>query len=128
MSRTSSTLLDLAEQILSGRIRMPRGRGARIAAILGRTALEDVVEERCAKHGLDVSQASMRVKLACLRAVAQSVAGEAAMAWWGLSRACHQHAYEVAPHRAEVAHLVGRVRELATSAPEEPQTWPDVTR
>lgn len=117
MTRTAGTLLDLAELILSGRIRMPRGRGARIAAILGRTALEDIVGERCAEEGLDVWEASMRVKLACLRAVAQPVAGDAAIAWWGLSRACHQHAYEVAPHRDEVAHLVGRVRELAPAHP-----------
>lgn len=115
MTRTADTLLDLAERILSGRMPMPRGRGARIAAILGRTALEEVVDERCAREGLDVPRAGMRVKLACLRAVAGPVAGEAAVAWWGLSRACHQHAYEVAPHRSEVAHLVGRVRELATA-------------
>ncbi len=114
MTPTSSALLDRAELILSGRIQMPRGRGPRIAAILGRTALEDMVAEWCAAEGLEVGEASMRVKLACLRAVARSVAGEAALAWWGLSRACHQHAYEVAPHRDEVAHLVGRVRELAT--------------
>jgi hypothetical protein len=57
----------------------------------------------------------MRVRLACLRALVPSIAGDAALAWSGLSRACHQHAYEIAPHHAEVSHLVAKVRRMAAT-------------
>ncbi len=114
-SRTAAGLLKRADQILAGTIRMPRGRGARVAALLTRTALEDVVDAMCRANGLDVRRASMRVKLACLRAVSADGAGDAAIAWWGLSRACHQHAYEIAPSHLEVAHLASTVRSLESS-------------
>jgi hypothetical protein len=108
-------LLHLAELILAGSVRMPRGRGARVAALLARTALEDIVTDLCAAQGVDVAKARMRVRLSCLIALDPPVAGEAAMAWWGLSRACHQHAFEIAPHHAEVSHLVHGVRTLAAT-------------
>lgn len=111
-TRTATNLLELSEMVLAGKVGMPRGRGARVAALLARTALEHIVDGMCSEHGLDVSRAGMRVKLACLRAVSASEVGDAAIAWWGLSRACHQHAYEIAPHHAEVAHLVGKVRRV----------------
>lgn len=107
--RTAAALLRLADLILSGTIRMPRGRGARVAALLTRTALEEIVDGLCRSNGLDVPQASMRVKLACLRAVSADGASDAALAWRGLSRACHQHAYEIAPSHLEVAHLAATV-------------------
>lgn len=111
-TRTAATLLQLSELVLAGKIGMPRGRGARVAALLARSALEDGVDGLCSEHGLDVSRAGMRVKLACLRAVSADEAGDAAIAWWGLSRACHQHAYEIAPHHGEVVDLVGKVRRV----------------
>jgi len=111
---TITNLLHLSELTLTGRIGMPSGRSARVAALLARSALEDIVDGMCRAHDLDASRASMRVKLACLRAVSADAAGDAAIAWWGLSRACHQHAYEIAPHDAEVAALVERVRQISS--------------
>jgi hypothetical protein len=84
----------------------------RAAAILARSALEDLVTDACAREGVGVVRTSIRVRLACLRALVPSIAGDAAVAWSGLSRACHQHAYEIAPHHAEVSHLVWNVRQL----------------
>jgi hypothetical protein len=106
-------LLDLAEKVLAGTVATPRARAMRAAAILARSALEDLVTDSCAREGIDVTRTSMRVRLACLRALVPSIAGDAALAWSGLSRACHQHAYEIAPHHAEVAHLVSKVRQIA---------------
>lgn len=119
-SKTAAALLKLADLILSGNIRMPRGRGARVAALLTRTALEEIVDAMCRVNGLNVPRASMRVKLACLRAVSADGAGDAAIAWWGLSRACHQHAYEIAPSHLEVTHLASTVRSLAEVTIREP--------
>ncbi|NDL60414.1 hypothetical protein [Phytoactinopolyspora mesophila] len=106
-------LLTLADQILAGDVDTPRARSSRSAAILGRTALERLVQNLCARHSLEVSAASMRVQLACLSAVAPSIASDASMAWWGLSRACHQHAYEIAPSHDEVRRFLARVRQLS---------------
>ena len=108
-------LLDLAEKALAGTVVTPRARATRAAAILARSALEDVVTDSCAHEGIDVGRTSMRVRLACLRALVPSIAGDAAVAWSGLSRACHQHAYEIAPHRAEVSHFVAEVRRMAAT-------------
>ena len=82
---------------------------------LARSALEDLLTVSCALEELDVSRASTRVQLACLRAVLPSIGGAAAVAWSGLSRACHQHAYEIAPHHTEVVHLVSTVRQIAAT-------------
>jgi hypothetical protein len=67
------------------------------------TALEDVVVEAGVRHGVDVAEATMRVKLATLTALDDPHAGHLAMTWWSLSRACHEHAYEMPPHHGEVA-------------------------
>jgi hypothetical protein len=108
-------LLDLAEKALAGTVVTPRARATRAAAILARSALEDVVTDACVDAGIDVGRTSMRVRLACLRAVAPSIAGDAAVTWAGLSRACHQHAYEIAPNHTEVAYFASMVRRLASS-------------
>jgi uncharacterized protein YheU (UPF0270 family) len=108
-------LLDVAEKVLAGTVATPRARAARAAAILARSALEDLVTDLCAREGIDVARTSMRVRLACLRALIPLIAGDAAVAWSGLSRACHQHAYEIAPNRSEVSHLVAEVRRVAAT-------------
>jgi hypothetical protein len=112
----ASRVLDVADGILSGTVTLPRGRGARIAAVLARSALEDVIVDVCARRGVEVGWASMRVKLATLVALSEPRAGELAMAWWGLSRACHQHAYEITPNHNEVAYLVAAVRDQLSDA------------
>jgi hypothetical protein len=111
MTSDASRLLEAADHVLSGSVELPRGRGARVAAVLARSALEDIVVETCATHGIDVAEATMRVRVATLIAVSDPRAGELAMAWWNLSRACHQHAYEMAPHKGEVAHWLAAVRD-----------------
>jgi hypothetical protein len=110
MTSDATRLLEQADRILSGAVALPRGRGARIAAVLARSAVEDIVANLCTSHGVDASASSMRVKLATLVAVDEPQAGELSMAWWALSRACHQHAYEIAPSHSEVAVLVANIR------------------
>lgn len=110
MTSDATRLLEQADRILSGAVALPRGRGARIAAVLARSAVEDVVAELCTSHGVDAGMSSMRVKLATLVAVDEPRAGELSVVWWALSRACHQHAYEMAPSHAEIAGIVQRVK------------------
>ncbi|HEX5494546.1 MAG TPA: hypothetical protein VFX70_08255 [Mycobacteriales bacterium] len=73
---------------------------------------------RCRAVGFDLDKATVRSRLIVLRALvgdAEADTAEAAeAAWAGLSRACHQHAYELAPTTGEVSHLVGLVTILST--------------
>ena len=106
--------LGYAKDILDGAVPMPRGRSTRAAAVLARQALEDAARELCRSAGFDLDKATMRSRLIALRVlVDQSVADTAEVAWAGLSRACHQHAYELTPTTTEVSHLLTLVTTLA---------------
>ena len=89
------------------------GVAARLAAVLARQALEEVVDQRCAQVGVTAPWASARSKLIVLRALDSGEAADsAAVAWNELSNACHVHAYELAPSAAEVSQLCQRVASL----------------
>lgn len=53
------------------------------------------------------------------------MADRAEVAWAGLSLACYQHAYELAPISGEVAHLLDLVGNLLTSPASAPASAPD---
>jgi hypothetical protein len=111
-------LLAAARATLAGKTTLPPARRARAAAVLARTALEQIINERLIRAGaltgaLAVSdEASGRVKLICLRALKDEQARQAAWAWGALSSACHHHSYELAPSVGEVGYLVGVVERL----------------
>lgn len=117
----AAALLGYARGVLDGTVPMPKGRASRAAALLARQALEHVVRARCQAAGLDLDKATMHSRLIALRALAGdreadiAAADRAGAAWAGLSRACHQHAYELAPTTGEVRYLVGLVTALANS-------------
>lgn len=101
--------------MLDGRLVVPGPQSARMAALLARQALEDTVMGLC---GREMSQASMRTRLSYLRAFADSrTADGAAIAWHGLSQACHHHAYELSPSRGEVSRLIDLVATLKAAKP-----------
>lgn len=111
----SGESLALASAVLDGRIVVSGSQSARMAALLARQALEDTVMGLC---GQEMSQASMRARLSYLRAFADSrTADSAAIAWNGLSQACHHHAYELTPSRGEVSHLIDLVATLRVAKP-----------
>lgn len=103
-------LLRHARETLAGGV----PQAARIAAVLSRQALEDVVDGllQAIPPG-----ATMRSRLISLRIIESSeVADLAAAAWCGLSRVCHHHAYELTPTVGEVEHLIGQVEALIIEA------------
>jgi hypothetical protein len=113
MSETPDDLLAVAERLLGDDGSTPRSRDVRTAATLGRSVLETVVTDLCRSYAVDAGRTSMRVRLICLRAVGDSqVYAAAAAAWWMLSRACHQHSYEIEPHFTEVRTALELVRQL----------------
>jgi hypothetical protein len=110
----TSTALDNARAVLDGRTPVPPGQQARLAAFLGRQALEDVVDSICEKEDRSLHHpVTMRSRLTVLEIVhGPEVARAAEVAWIGLSDACHHHAYELAPTAAEVSHLIDIVATL----------------
>lgn len=106
-------ILRQAREVLDGTHAVPAAQVSRVAAILGRQALEELIVERLAVLGAEMPGATTRSKLICLRGLDDPVAADrAVVAWDGLSRACHQHAYELSPAPGEIAYLLGLVEAL----------------
>lgn len=104
-------LLSQAQRILA--TRETSGHSPRLAALLARRALEEVVEQRCADLGAAAPGATTRSKLLILRVLdTPEAADKAAMAWNRLSNACHLHAFEIQPSSAEVEKMCEVVSEL----------------
>lgn len=103
-------VLALARAVLDGRHAVSSSQLSRMAALLARQALEEVVDALC---GPEMRRASMRSRLLYLRVLVDShTANRAGIAWSGLSQACHQHAYELTPTTAEVGYLMDLVYTL----------------
>jgi len=112
-------LISLAEKSLDGTVPVPGGRAARAAAVVSRQALEQVVAGRCDELVTGLQRPSMRSQLILLREIGDSEIGPTAqIAWDGLSRACHHHAYELQPTVDEVHGLVNLVRQIALAGSE----------
>lgn len=86
------------------------GNSARLAAMMGRRALEQYVHSRCLELGVDYEGRSMRTRLLILRSLDEAdTADRLASLWSQLSACCHQHAYELSPTVAEVRTLCAGV-------------------
>lgn len=107
MNPTVHLLLVQANAILDGTTHVPPAQRSRAAAHLARQALENALLDQCAERGIPMPDTTMRSKLIVLRAIAPpEISGPAQAAWDGLSRACHRHAYELAPRDTEVHTLI----------------------
>lgn len=105
----SPAVLELARTVLDGRLALSSAQ-SRMAALLARQALEDTVNTLC---GPELRHATMRSRLLYLRVLVDpQIADRAGIAWSGLSRACHHHAYELTPTPDEVRHLMDLVSTL----------------
>jgi hypothetical protein len=106
------THLELALTVLNGREYVPAGLRCQAAAYLARQALETLVLQRCEELGASMPGATMRSRLVVLRVLDRpECSGPAQAAWTGLSRACHRHAYELAPGEGEIRALIALVDE-----------------
>ncbi|PYQ20274.1 MAG: hypothetical protein DMF81_19110, partial [Acidobacteria bacterium] len=90
------------------------GLWPRASALLGCRALEAAVQRLWERRTLDLQRCPMRVQLICLRTYLEDadLAARAGHAWSALSRACHHHAYELAPTAAELRGWLSVVEEL----------------
>jgi hypothetical protein len=107
----AGALLALSDQILDGKVAVPGGRATRAAAVVARQALETLVHRATDELVPGMFRPSMRSRLILLRELGDSEKGRIAkLAWDGLSRACHHHAYELQPSEMEVRALVEMVQ------------------
>lgn len=112
---SAAAILAHARAVLDGTLPVPKARAPRAAALLARQALEDTVRALCRSVGVDLDRATTRSQLIGIRVLlGATVADIAEVAWSGLSRACHHHAYELAPTEGEVRHLIALVSTLTT--------------
>ena len=91
------------------------GMWPRAIALLTRQALEDALIELWSVRASGVEGCSTRAQLLCLPYYLgdEKLAEQAAYAWSGLSRACHQHPYELPPTSAELLAWLQAVEQFA---------------
>jgi len=107
----ASALLDTAEALLDGTIRVAAGLQSRAAALLARQALEQALREFWQARAPDVHKCRVRTQIQCLAAFLDpEPVAAAATAWNRLSEACHHHPYDVAPSAAELRSWIESVR------------------
>jgi hypothetical protein len=112
--RTAADLLSRADPVTAG-------LWPRAAALLALQALEDGLARLWERCTLDLRCCSVPTQLICLRSYLDDprLAARAGHAWAALHRACHHHAYELAPTAGELEAWFAVVRDLigASSAP-----------
>lgn len=88
----------------------PARPGARGACWLARAAFEDAMRRILLGAQCDPGRSSMRTQLSCVEALfgasQPDLVRGADYAWTALSRASHQHAYELCPTLEECRHLI----------------------
>jgi hypothetical protein len=90
------------------------GLWPRASALLACRALEAAMRRLWEQHALELHRCPVRVQLICLRTYLDDpdLAARVSHAWSALSRACHHHAYELAPIAAELQAWFSVVEEL----------------
>ena len=92
------------------------GLWPRATALLARQALEAALDDFWRVRAPGMEQCSMKAQLLCLSHYLgdEHLAERVSYAWAGLSRACHQHPYELPPTSAELLGWLGTVEELVS--------------
>ena len=109
--RTSTALLRRAEPSTAG-------LWPRASALLARQALEAVLADLWNVRAPGLERCPMRAQLLCVEACLPKrgdLAARVRYAWAGLSRACHQHPYELPPTLSELTAWVAVVEDLRNS-------------
>jgi hypothetical protein len=114
-------LLDASRDLLQRADPATAGIWPRASGLLARQALETALDEYWRRHAPGLELCSMRAQLLCLPSYlhgdgADRLAERTGYAWIRLSRACHQHVYELPPTAAELAVWIDIVDEFMASA------------
>jgi hypothetical protein len=104
LAPTPTELLNAADELLSAPRPASAGWWPKAVALLTRQALERSMEALWLSRAPEVAAASKRSQLLCLRSyIDRGLALRAGAVWGALSRACHDHPYELPPTAAELA-------------------------
>lgn len=123
MSTDASALLDEARRLLAKAPGDTGGMWPKAVALLTRQSLESALDDFWRWKAPGAQLASRYAQLICIGAFVKDdrVAAGIRSAWNDLSRACHHHAYELAPTADElnrmVASVAGFIQHLRTAAP-----------
>lgn len=108
-------LLSAARDLIRRPDSATAGIWPRATALLTRQALELSLRTLWARRAPGLEVCSSRAQLICLRSYLhgdEQLAERVAYAWSGLSRACHQHPYELLPTSAELQDWMATVGEF----------------
>ena len=111
MSADASALLDEARRLLTNAPGDTAGMWPRAVALLARQALEIALDDFWRSKAPGAQLASRHAQLICIGAFVKDVkvASGIRSAWNNLSRACHHHAYELAPTADELSRMIAGV-------------------
>jgi hypothetical protein len=129
---TADQLAERAREVLGWAEETTAGLWQRAAALLARQALEAAVGSALASRAPGTELCSARAQLLCLPSYVSTEAGlEAGYLWSVLSRACHQHAYELDPtcgrsspcgsSESRASSQLSSIRPKSPSVPVEPR-------
>jgi hypothetical protein len=108
---TPDELLAESDRLLSTVVPGTRGRWPRACAWLTRLALEQALDEYWSRVLPEAVNCGVRPQLLILPRYADpGTAALAAEAWYGLARATHHHAYDLAPTAVELRRWHDLVR------------------
>ena len=111
-------LLGMARRVLGRADPQTAGLWPRASAFLGCRAIEATVHGLWERRTLPLRGCPMRVQLIFLRTYLgdADLAARTGHTWSALNRACHHHAYELAPTAAELQGWLSVVEELIQKA------------
>jgi hypothetical protein len=117
---TPAEVLAMARDLLDRSSPSTAGLWPRAAALLGRQALEMAVDEYWVARRIPLDACGTRQQLICLREYLDDaeLAGRVHHAWQALTRACHQHPYDLPPTVSELRGWVVAVESLMDAVKE----------
>ena len=114
MPMAQADILTAARGLMERTDAATAGLWPRATALLARQALEAALDELWRVRAPGMEQCSVRAQLLCLSYYLQDepLAERVSYAWAGLSRACHQHPYELLPNASELQGWLLAVEQL----------------
>ena len=111
---TPREILAAARLMLSRAGSTTMGLWPRAASLLGRQALEESLDQLWRNEAPGMEGCSMRAQLLALPAYLgdEALAEDTSHTWWALTRATHQHAYELPPTMEELDRWLNEVARL----------------
>ena len=112
---SDAALLATARDLIARVDPMTAGIWPRATALLSRQALEAALDDLWRRRAPGLELCSAKAQLLCLPSYLpedEDLAERVSYAWAGLSRACHQHAYELSPTSPELIAWIDVVERL----------------